>query len=66
MQRKRVVAIGVAVVALAGAGFALASGSGSGDSAPATQPVAPNGGSASGLPQREVAVQPQLARPTKK
>jgi hypothetical protein len=65
-RRRRTAAAAVAVLVLAGGGFALASGSG-GAGAPAAQPVAPNSGSyaPSGRPQREVAVQPQLAVPAK-
>ena len=64
-RRRRVAVIGIFAVVGIGGGYALASGSGA-DSTPAAQPVvAPNGGSAGGQPQREVAVQPQLAPPKK-
>jgi hypothetical protein len=66
-RRRRVAGAVAAVALLAGGGFALASGSGGGGGAPAAQPVAPNSGSYSpgGRPQREVAVQPQVAPPAK-
>jgi hypothetical protein len=65
-RRRRVAGAVAAVALLAGGGFALASGSGGGG-APAGQPVAPNSGSYApgGRPQREVAVQPQIAPPAK-
>jgi hypothetical protein len=64
-QRRRVAVIGVFAVIGVGAGIALASGSGSGDK-PAAAPVTPAVGAPGGQPQREVAVQPQLAAPTTK
>jgi hypothetical protein len=50
-----------AVAVAAGAGWAIAGGSGS-DKPPAP---APNSGSQQSFPQREVAIQPQLAPPAK-
>jgi hypothetical protein len=64
-QRRRVAVIGLFAVVGVAAGIALASGSGSGDK-PAAAPVPPTLGAPGGQPQREVAVQPQLAPPTTK
>jgi hypothetical protein len=61
MTRSRIAVCLVAVLAAAGGGWAIASGSGSDPATPAAKPVAPNRGSSRGLPQREVAVQPQTA-----
>ena len=64
VRRRRLAVIGAALVVGVGGGWALASGSGS-DPAPAPAPkqAAPNSGSyvPGGNPQREVAVQPQVA-----
>jgi len=64
-QRRRVAVIGLFAVVGVVAGIALASGSGSGDK-PAAAPATPAIGAPSGQPQREVAIQPQLAAPTTK
>jgi hypothetical protein len=64
-QRRRAAVIGLFAVVGVGAGIALASGSGSADK-PAAAPVTPALGAPGGQPQREVAVQPQLAAPTTK
>jgi hypothetical protein len=66
-QRWRAAVIGLFAVVGVTAGIALASSSGSGDKAPgAAPPPTPTAGAPSGLPQREVAVQPQLAASQKK